>query len=84
MLSSDFEFSNYAIKMLEEGNIPREWVMLALESPDHTEIGADNNVHYIKEYHEFGPRTFRVIVNPRATPNRVITFFVDRRLRMPL
>ena len=23
--------------------------MLALESPDHTEIGADNNVHYIKE-----------------------------------
>jgi len=55
--------------------------MLALESPDHTEIGADNNVHYIKESNEFGPRTFRVIVNPRATPNRVITFFFDRRLR---
>ena len=70
--------------MLEERNIPREWVMLALESPDRTEIGADNNVHYIKESHEFGLRTFRVIVNPGATPNRVITFFFDRRLRMPL
>ena len=58
--------------------------MLALESPDHTEIGADNNVHYIKESNEFGPRTFRVIVNPRATPNRVITFFFNRRLRTPL
>ena len=70
--------------MLEERNIPREWVMLALEYPDRTEIGADNNVHYIKESHEFGPRTFRVIVNSGATPNRVITFFFDRRLRMPL
>jgi len=70
--------------MLEERNIPREWVMLAVESPDRTEIGADNNVHYIKESHEFCPRTFRVIVNPGATPNRVITFFFDRRLRMPL
>ncbi len=58
--------------------------MLALEYPDRTEIGADNNVHYIKESHEFGPGTFRVIVDPGATPNRVITFFFDRRLRMPL
>ena len=58
--------------------------MLALESPDRSEIGADNNIHYIKESHEFSPRTFRVIVNPGATPNRVITFFFDRRLRMPL
>jgi hypothetical protein len=38
--------------MLEERNIPREWVMLALEYPDRTEIGADNNVHYIKESHD--------------------------------
>ena len=50
--SSDFEFSNHAINMLEERNIPREWVMLALEYPDRTEIGADNNVHYIKESHD--------------------------------
>ena len=38
--------------MLEERNIPREWVMLALEYPDRTEIGAYNNVHYIKESHD--------------------------------
>jgi hypothetical protein len=84
LLSQDFEFTNHALKMLEERNIPPEWVMLALESPDQTEIGADNNVHYIKKLHEFGPRTFRVIVNATVTPNRVITFFFDRRLRTPL
>jgi len=58
--------------------------MLALESPDRTETGSDNNIHYIKRSDEFGPRTFHVIVNPHVTPNRVITFFFDRRLRMSL
>lgn len=70
--------------MLDERDIPPEWVMLALNSPNYTEIGADNNVHYVKTSDEFGPRTFRVIVNPTVTPNRVVTFFFDRRLRMPL
>ena len=67
--------------MLDERSIPREWVMLAIDAPDYTEIGDDDNVHYIKAAPEFGDRIFRVVVNPHRTPNRVVTFFFDRRLR---
>ena len=67
--------------MLGERNISEDWVRLTLQSPDYTETGPDSNIHYIKAISEFGGRTFRVIVNPRSSPSRVVTFFYDRRLR---
>ena len=68
--------------MLIEREIPEEWVVRSLNSPDYTEMGVDDNIHYIKAIPEFGGRIFRVVVNPHHTPARVITFFFDRRLRM--
>ena len=81
MLSSDFEFSTHALDMLIERGIPEEWVVRSLNSPDYTEIGVDDNIHYIKAIPEFRGRIIRVVVNIHLTPARVVTFFFDRRLR---
>ncbi len=82
MLIPNFEFSSHALDMLHERDIPQEWVVLTLDSPDYTEIGNDNNLPYIKSIPEFGGPVFHVVVNPNRTPNRIVTFFFDRRLRM--
>ncbi len=81
MVSRNFELSIHALDMLDERLIAEEWVMLTIDSFDRTEVGPDNNVHYIKSAPEFGDRILRVIVNPDRTPNRIVTFFFDRRLR---
>ena len=82
MLPSDFELSAHALDMLTEREIPEEWVMRALSSPDYSETGHNDNIHYIKTIPEFGGRLLRVIVNRHRTPARVVTFFFDRRLRV--
>jgi hypothetical protein len=68
--------------MLQERNVPEEWVQGTLRSPDYTEVGSDDNIHYIKAIPEFGGRSLRVVVNPNQTPIRVVTLFFDRRLRV--
>lgn len=78
---SDYEFSEHAYDMLKERNIQESWVRLALQDPDREEARDDGTVHYIKVIQEAGGRHLRVIVNPDAKPQRVITLFFDRRLR---
>ena len=75
------ELSKHAQEMLIERNIPEERMMRALSAPDHTEIGTDKNIHYIKAIPEHEERFLRVIVNQQVTPQRVVTLFFDRRLR---
>jgi hypothetical protein len=77
----DIELSSHAIDMLAERNIPEEWVWRTINSPDRQETGSDNNTHYLKAILENESRILRVIVNPHATPQRVVTLFFDRRLR---
>lgn len=67
--------------MLRERNIPEEWLRRAIGAPDATEVGPDNNIHYIKSIPEYGGRSLRVVVNPYVEPERVVTVFFDRRLR---
>ena len=78
----EFEYSAHAIDMLAERDIWEEWVASALNSPDHTEVGVNYNTHYIKAIPEFGGRFLRVVVNPRQNPARIVTLFLDRRMRM--
>ena len=77
----DFDFSNHARWVICERSIPEEWVKRTTNFPDRTEIGADENTHYIKAIQEHGGRFLRVIVNTRVTPKRIVTVFFDRRLR---
>lgn len=81
MLRSDLEFSTHALDMFQERNIPEEWVWQTISFPDRTEIGSDNNIHYIKAISEYEGRFLRIVVNPHQTPKRIVTFFFDRRIR---
>ena len=78
---TDFEFSSHALSVLQERSISEEWLWLTLNSPDRTEAGPDDNIHYMKSIPEYGGRFLRVIVNPRKTPKRIVTVFFDRRLK---
>ena len=75
------QFSNHALDMLLERNILEDWVSRAITTSDRSEIGLDNNTHYIKAIPENGGRFLRVIVNERQNPKRVVTVFFDRRLK---
>ena len=77
----DIEPSRHARDMLEEREIPEEWMWWTIDEPDQTEIGADDNTHYVKAIPEYGGRFLRVVVNPRVQPERIVTLFFDRRLR---
>jgi len=76
----DTRLSKHAKDMLRERNILEEWMWRAIDTPDRTEIGDDNNTHYIKAISEHGRRFLRVVVNHHVAPKRVVTLFFDRRL----
>ncbi len=77
---ADIHYSKHARDVLGERNILEEWVTRAVSAPERTESPPDGTTHYIKAIPEHGGRFLRVVVNPTATPMRVITVFFDRRL----
>lgn len=78
---AEYEFSEHAFDMLKERDISENWVKSTIEAPDIKESKDDGAVHYIKSIQEHGGRYLRVVVNPDAKPQRVVTLFFDRRLR---
>ncbi len=52
-----------------------------MEDPEKRELMEDGTVHYIRAIPEHGGRYLRVVVNPAADPQRIVTVFFDRRIR---
>lgn len=77
---ADVAFSKHAQDVMRERQIPEEWVLRAIAAPDRTDNRSDGTTHYIKAIPEHEGRFMRVVVNPGATPMRVVTVFFDRRL----
>ncbi len=67
--------------MLLERGIKNEWVEAAILSPDMQDVRADQNAHYFKGITERGGRILHVVVNPKASPQIIVTAFFDRRAR---
>ena len=78
---ADYQFSEHAYDMLKERNIKESWVKGALEKPSKKEAKENGTIHYIKSIEEYGGRYLRVIVNPDAHPQKIVTLFFNRRLR---
>jgi len=74
-------FSKHATKMMEERKIAEDWVWRVLNESENTFTGEDGNLHFTKAIAEKENRILRVVVNPVASPNRIVTVFFDRRLR---
>ena len=77
----EYEFSEHAYDMLKERNIQERWVRLTIENPEKREFKDDGTVHYIKAIEEYGGRSLRVVMNPDANPQKIITLFFDHRIR---
>ena len=76
------DLSGHFEDMLKERRIAPDWVRLALDDPDATEIHDDDTKHYIKRMPEFGNRHLRVVINVVKQPNnKGVTAFFDRRIR---
>ena len=78
---SNIEYSLHTRNVMEEREIPEEWVNRTVSEPDYNEVKADKTTHYIKAIPEFGGRFLRVVMNVSVEPNRVVTVFFDRRIK---
>jgi hypothetical protein len=75
-----FELTSHARDMLFERRINEEWIWRVLNDPDKKRMGEDGNMHYTKAIKERGGLVLHVVANPNFQPNRIVTFFFDRRL----
>jgi hypothetical protein len=69
MSTADVEVSKHAQDMLQERDIPEEWMWRVVCEPDRVSVETDGNVHYAKAIAEQGAR-----------PKRIVTLFFDGRL----
>ena len=76
----EFELTSHARDMLIERKIAEEWIWRVLNHPDKKRMGEDGNMHYTKTIKERDGLILHVVVNPNFQPNRIVTFFFDRRL----
>ncbi len=76
----EFELTSHARDMLIERRIAEEWIWRVLNHPDKKRMGGDGNTHYTKAVKERDGLILHVVVNPNFQPNRIVTFFFDRRL----
>ena len=77
----DYYLTEHAGDALEVRRIPTEWMQRVLTAPEWTERdGVDADLeHRLGRIPEFENRVLRVIVNPTATPPRIVTVYFDRR-----
>ncbi|TET80713.1 DUF4258 domain-containing protein [candidate division TA06 bacterium] len=77
----EYQFSDHAYDMLNERNIREAWVKSTMEDPEKKESKDDGTVHYIKPIEEHGGRYLRVVVNPNVKPLKIVTLYLNRRIR---
>ena len=78
-----FTLSAHAARVLEEREIPSNWVRRAVAAPDYKRNDLDDVdlQHHFVAIPEHGGRILHVVVNEKATPRRIVTVFFDRRER---
>ena len=79
-------YTIHAIGMMDDREIPPEWVERVLEHPAlRIEDADDPEVErFFGRVPEFGNRALRVAVNTHATPWRVVSVFFDRSMTRKL
>ena len=76
-------WSQHALKVLAERDIPLAWVERTLAAPeltlpDPTDAAVERFFRRIPEY---GDRVLRVAVNTTVEPHRVVSVFFDRQMK---
>ena len=78
-----FELTRHAQKVLEEREIPVEWMERTLSAPEWVLPDPEDATveRRFRRIPEFGGRVLRVAVNTAVDPNRVLSVFFDRQMR---
>ena len=78
-----FEMTKHAQKVLDEREIPVEWLERTLSAPELVLPDPDVSTveRRFRRIPEFGGRVLRVAVNTAVEPNRVVSVFFDRRMK---
>jgi hypothetical protein len=79
----NYELTQHAKDALTERQIPLAWIERTLDAPEKTEPDkADPQlVHHLAKIPEHGNRVLRVVLNPQASPVRVVTAYFDRKMK---
>ncbi len=79
----NYELTKHALKVLEEREIPVEWLERALFEPDLTVPDPDDGLltRCFRCIPEVDNRVLRVIVDKTVEPHRVVSVFFDRNIR---
>ena len=79
----EYEFSHHAAEMLRRRGIRREWVDVAMVSPQRVERDAaePSIVHHLRTIEECEGRVLRVFYNEAVSPVRIVSVFLDRRMK---
>ena len=79
----EYEMTKHALKVLEERNIPTEWMERVLSSPELVLPDPEDTTveRRFRRIPEFGGRVLRVAVNIAISPNRVVSVFFDRTMK---
>jgi hypothetical protein len=81
-----YRLTQHAKDVLEEREIPAEWLERVLSSPQRIEPDPDDSEleHSLGCITEFGDRVLRVVVNKTVRPVVVVTVYFDRTMRNKL
>jgi len=79
----NFELTKHARKVLDEREIPVEWLERTLSAPELVLPDPDDAAveRRFRRIPEFGGRVLRVAVDTAVDPNRVVSVFFDRRMK---
>ena len=79
----EYELSHYAADMLLRRGVRREWMEVTLTSPQRVERDAADPsiVHHLRTIEACEGRVLRVLYNEAVSPVRVVSVFLDRRMK---
>jgi len=79
----NYELTQHAQKVLEERDIPVEWLERTLLAPELVLPEPNDNAveRCFRRIPEYGGRVLRVVVNKAVDPNRVLSVFFDCRMK---
>ena len=79
----EYELAHHAADMLRRRGIRREWLEVAMNSPQRVERDATDPsiVHHLRTIEACEGRVLRVLYNEAVSPVRIVSVFLDRRMK---
>jgi hypothetical protein len=74
-------YTKHARDVIEERELPEEWILRVVHEPAQVDAKPDGTTHYLAPVEEFEGRILRVVIAGEGDDCRLVTVFFDRRQR---